>query len=206
MKKFFWIAAVAAMCLTACNKTQTAEENLDFENATPEAVVSSLSEKVQSGDATAIAEAVATVKDELNSLIESGDVEKITAYASQIKTFVEENAEALKGFNIDVTPLTNIFEQVKAIPGNAEEAAQGVVDAAKAEAEATATEAVEDAKAKATEAVEDAKAKATEAVEDAKAKANEAVEDAKAKANEKVEEGKAKANEAIQNAANKIKL
>ena len=185
MKKFFTMAAIAAMCLTGCtNKANTAEEALDFDNATPEAVVSSLVEKVQSGDATAITEAVQTVQTELSKLLEDGNVEKVSEYASKIQAFVEENAETLKGFNIDVTPLTNLINQVKALPGNAEDAAEA--------ANADAEEAVNDA-------VDAGKDAVDAAVEDAKTKANEAVEDA-------VETGKAKTNEAIQKAADKLKL
>ena len=58
MKKLFAMAAIAVMCLTGCNKANTAEEALDFEKATPEAVVSALAEKVQAGDATAITAAL----------------------------------------------------------------------------------------------------------------------------------------------------
>ena len=200
MKKLFSIAAIAAMCLTGCtNKANTAEESLDFEEATPEAVVSSLVEKVQSGDATAITEAVQTVQTELSKLLENGNVEKVTEYANQIQAFVQENAETLKGFNIDITPLTNIINQVKALPGNAEDAAEGAIEAAQADAEDAVNDAVDAGKNAVDATVEDAKTKANQAVEDAKTKANQAVEDA-------VETGKAKTNEAIQKAADKLKL
>ena len=53
MKKLFAMAAIAVMCLTGCTGNKVAED-LDFEKATPEAVVSALAEKLQSGDATVI--------------------------------------------------------------------------------------------------------------------------------------------------------
>ena len=121
-----------------------------------------------------------TVQTELSKLLEDGNVEKVSEYASKIQAFVEENAEALKGFNIDVTPLTNIINQVKALPGNAEDAAE----AANADAE---------------EAVNDA-------VDAGKDAVDAAVEEAKTKVDEAVETGKAKTNEAIQKAADKLKL
>ncbi len=206
MKKLFMMAAVAVMCLTGCNKANTAEESLNFEKATPEAVVSALAEKVQAGDATAVTTALESVQAQLTELVNSGNVEKVTEYAAKIKAFVEDNAEALKGFNIDVTPLTSVIDKVAALPTGAEEAAQDAIDEAQDAVESAAEEAVDAAKAKAEETVDAAKAKAEEAVDAAKAKANEAVEAAKAKANEAVEEGKAKTNNAIQNAADKIKL
>ena len=188
MKKLFAMAAIAVMCLTGCNKANTAEEALDFEKATPEAVVSALAEKVQAGDATAITAALETVQTQLAGLVDAGNVEKVTEYAAKIKAFVEENAEALKGFNIDVTPLTAVIDKVAAMPGaaqeDAEDAAQDATEAAQAQAEAAADAAIDEAEAKVDEAVK---------------AAEKAVDEA-------IETGKAKTNEAIQGAADKIKL
>ena len=188
MKKLFAMAAIAVMCLTGCNKANTAEEALDFEKATPEAVVSALAEKVQAGDATAITAALETVQTQLAGLVDAGNVEKVTEYAAKIKAFVEENAEALKNFNIDVTPLTAVIDKVAAMPGAAqkaaEDAAQDAAEAAQAQAEAAADAAIDEAEAKADEAVK---------------AAEKAVDEA-------IETGKAKTNEAIQGAADKIKL
>ena len=188
MKKLFAMAAIAVMCLTGCNKANTAEEALDFEKATPEAVVSALAEKVQAGDATAITAALETVQTQLAGLVDAGNVEKVTEYAAKIKAFVEENAEALKGFNIDVTPLTAVIDKVAAMPGAAQEAAE---DAAQDAAEAAQAQA---------EAAADA------AIDEAEAKADEAVKAAEKAVDEAIETGKAKTNEAIQGAADKIKL
>ena len=188
MKKLFAMAAIAVMCLTGCNKANTAEEALDFEKATPEAVVSALAEKVQAGDATAITAALETVQTQLAGLIDAGNVEKVTEYAAKIKAFVEENAEALKNFNIDVTPLTAVIDKVAAMPGAAQEAAE---DAAQDAAEAAQAQA---------EAAADA------AIDEAESKVDEAVKAAEKAVDEAIETGKAKTNEAIQGAADKIKL
>lgn len=188
MKKLFAMAAIAVMCLTGCNKANTAEEALDFEKATPEAVVSALAEKVQAGDATAITAALETVQTQLAGLVDAGNVEKVTEYAAKIKAFVEENAEALKNFNIDVTPLTAVIDKVAAMPGAAQEAAE---DAAQDAAEA---------------AQEQAEAAADAAIDEAEAKVDEAVKSAEKAVDEAIETGKAKTNEAIQGAADKIKL
>ena len=195
MKKLFAMAAIAVMCLTGCNKANTAEEALDFEKATPEAVVSALAEKVQAGDATAITAALETVQTQLAGLVDAGNVEKVTEYAAKIKAFVEENAEALKNFNIDVTPLTAVIDKVAAMPGAAQEAAedaaQDAAEAAQAQAEAAADAAIDEAEAKVDAAVDAAQKAVDDAVEAGKAA---------------VEDGKAKANQAIQDAADKIKL
>ena len=188
MKKLFAMAAIAVMCLTGCNKANTAEEALDFEKATPEAVVSALAEKVQAGDATAITAALETVQTQLAGLVDAGNVEKVTEYSAKIKAFVEENAEALKNFNIDVTPLTAVIDKVAAMPGAAQEAAE---DAAQDAAEAAQAQA---------EAAADA------AIDEAEAKVDETVKAAEKAVDEAIETGKAKTNEAIQGAADKIKL
>lgn len=194
MKKLFAMAAVAAMFLTACTGNKIAED-LDFEKATPEAVVSALAEKVQAGDATAISAALETVQTQLSKLVDAGNIEKVSQYAAKIKAFVEENAEALKNFNIDVTPLTKVIDQVAALPGAAVE-----------EAQSAAEDAVEGAVDEAQGAVEGAVDAVEGAVNDAVDAANKAANDAVEAGKAAVEEGKAKTNEAIQNAADKIKL
>jgi len=203
MKKLFAFAAVvAAMSLTACTgntNANTAEENLDFESATPEAVVSSLAETVQSGDAAAVTEAVETIQAELQEAIESGDAEKAAAYASQIETFVQENAAKLQELNVNTLTLGDIINAVKALPTTAENVAEDAAAAVEADAVAAKDAAVDAAQAQADAAVEAGKAKVNETVEEGKAKANEAVQDAANKANDA-------ASKAINDAANKLKL
>lgn len=194
------MAAIAAMSLTACtNKANTAEESLDFEEATPEAVVSSLAEKVQTGDATAITEAVETVQTELQKIVENGDVEKAAAYASQIKAFVEQNAAKLQELNVNTLTLNDIINAVQTLPAAAQSTAEDAAAAVESDAVAAKDAAVEAAKAQADAAVEAGKAKVNETVEEGKAKANEAVQDAADKANKAV-------SGAINDAANKLKL
>lgn len=199
------MAAIAVMCLTGCTGNKVAED-LDFEKATPEAVVSALAEKLQSGDATVITNALETVKAQLSKLVDAGNVEKVSEYAAKIKAFVEENAEALKGFNIDVTPLTSVIDQVAALPGATVDAAQGAAEDAVEGAQDAVEGAVNDAVDAAQGAVDDAVEAGKAVVEGAKAQANQAVEDAKAQANKAVEDAKAQTNQAIQDAADKIKL
>lgn len=203
MKKLFALAAfAAAMVFSACTGNKTVEEDLDFEKATPEAVVNALAEKLQAGDAATITTAIEAVQTQLNKLLENADVEKVTAYATQIKAFIDENAETLKGFNIDVTPLTNLFDQVKALPASAEDAATDAVESAQKEAEGVVSDAVDAVQGAVNDAVGAGQKAVNDAVDAGKKAANDAVDAGKAA----VEEGKAKTNEAIQNAADKIKL
>lgn len=205
MKKLFTMAAIAAMSLTACtNKANTAEESLDFEEATPEAVVSSLAEKVQSGDATAITEAVETVQAELQEIVENGDVEKAAAYASQIKAFVEQNASKLQELNVNTLTLSDIINSVQALPAAAESTAQDAAAAVESDAVAAKDAAVEAAKSQADAAVEAGKAQVNQAVQDAQNKANEAVQNAQNKANEAVQGAANQANQAINDAVKKL--
>ena len=205
MKKFFAMAAIAAMCLTGCTGNKVAED-LDFEKATPEAVVSALAEKVQAGDATAITVALETVQAQLSKLVDAGHVEKVSEYAAKIKTFVEENAEALKSFNIDVTPLTAVIDQVAALPGATVDAAQGAAEDAVEGVVDEAQEAVEGAVDAAQGAVNDAVDAGKKAVNDAVDAANKAANDAVDAGKAAVEDAKTKTNQAIQDAADKIKL
>ena len=195
------VAFAAAMILGACtgNKVET---GLDFSKATPEEVVSALAEKIQAGDATAIQQALETVQTQLSKLMEGADVAKVGEYAAKIQAFVQENAETLKGFNIDVTPLSGVLDQVKALPGAAEDVAADAVDAAQAEAESAVEGAIDAAEGAVDEAVEAGK----KAVNDAVEAGQKAASDAAAAGQKAVDDSKAKANQAIQDAADKIKL
>ena len=209
MKKSIRIVAafVAALSLTACtgstNANTSEEDSIQVvsltEGAEPAEVVNVLEEKVNAGDATSLNQAVETIQTELQEIIESGDVEKAAAYASQIKAFIDENAEKLQELNINTLTLNDIINAAKALPTTAEEAAESAADAVEADAIAAKDAAVDAAKAKADEVVEEGKAKANEAVETGKAKANEAVQGAANKANDA-------ATKAINDAANKLKL
>ena len=95
MKKLIVMAAVAAaMSLTACSgsKTETAEED-EIEFTTPEAVVSALNEKMQSGDVTTISEAVESVQEELLEIIDTKDAEGMKGYLTKIRNNVKRDIE-----------------------------------------------------------------------------------------------------------------
>lgn len=219
MKKFFALAAfAAAMIFGACTGNKI-EEGLDFSKASADEVVSALAEKLQTGDATTISAALETVQTQLDKLLAGANVDlsKVTEYATKIKAFVEENAEALKNFNIDVTPLTAVIDQVAALPGAAvdeagsaaEEAVEGVqeqVEGAVNDAVDAATGAVNDAVEAGKKAVNDAANAGAKAVNDAVSAGQKAVNDAANAGAKAVEDGKAKTNQAIQDAADKIKL
>ena len=205
MKKLFAMAAIAVMCLTGCTGNKVAED-LDFEKATPEAIVNALAEKVQAGDATAITTALETVQTQLSKLVDAGNVEKVTEYAAKIKTFIEENAEALKSFNIDVTPLTKVFDQVQALPGAAVDAAQGAAEDAVEGVQDQVEGAVEGAVDAAQGALNDAVDAGKKAVNDVVDAGQKAADDAANAGKAAVDDAKAKANQAIQDAADKIKL
>ena len=144
MKKSIRMVAafVAAMSLTACtgstNANTSEEDSLAVvtlsEGAEAEEVVNVLEKEVEAGDAPALNKAVETIQAELQEIIESGDAEKAAAYASQIKAFIDQNADKLKELDINTITLNDIID-----------------------------EAVEEGKAKANEAVQDAANKANEA-------------------------------------------
>lgn len=217
MKKLFAMATfAAAMIFGACTGNKV-EEGLDFSKASADEVVSALAEKVQTGDATAINAAIETVQAQLSKLMEGTDVAKVSEYATKIKAFVEENAEALKNFNIDVTPLTAVIDQVAALPGaavdEAQSAAEEAVEGAQEQVEGAVNEAVDaaqgavnDAVSAGQKAVNDAVNAGQKAVNDAVSAGQKAVNDAANAGAKAVEDGKAKTNQAIQDAADKIKL
>lgn len=205
MKKLFAMVAVAAaMIFGAC--TNKVEEGLDFSKASADEVVSALAEKIQTGDATVIQTALETVQTQLNKLLEGTDVSKVTEYATKIKAFIDQNAETLKGFNIDVTPLTKVFDQVQALPVDAVDAAQSAAEDAVEGAQDAVEGAVNDAVDAAQGAVNDAVDAAKGAVNDAVEAGQKAVNDAADAGQKAVDDAKAKTNKAIQDAADKIKL
>lgn len=216
MKKLLAMAAfAAAIIFGAC--TGKVEEGLDFSKASADEVVSALAEKVQSGDATVIKEAIETVQAQLNKLLEGTDVSKVTEYATKIKAFINENAETLKSLNIDVAPLTKVFDQVQALPGAAVDAAQGAaedaVESAQEQVEGAVGDAVDAAQGAVNDAVETGKKAVNDAVDAGKKAVNDAVDAGKKAADDAanagkaaVDDAKAKANQAIQDAADKIKL
>lgn len=205
MKKVFVLAATVAviMCSSCGGNTgsKVAEEDslaidtvATLESDTVEDVEATLNEKLQSGDAAQIKEAIDQVTAEAQKALESGNQEQAEKYASQVKAFVDNNAQKLKDLDVNTLTVTDLVNAVKNLPASAQGAAQDAKDAMKSDANA--------AKEAATAAKDAAKASA-------EAAADKAVNDAKAKANEKVDEAAAKANEkadkAVQDAAAKAK-
>ena len=203
MKRIVSLLLIAVFLLTfaACSGNKATDEALDFSKKSPMEVVSTLVDKVKSGDVEAIKSAFEAVQSQLSGLLDGKDA-KVAEYATQIQKFVEENADKLQSLNIDVTPLTGVFDKVKEFTGNAEDAAQEAADAAQSEAEGVVEGAVDAAEGAVEGAVDAAEDVVNDAVDAGKAAVNNAVDAGKAA----VEEGKAKANEAIQNAADQIKL
>lgn len=219
MKKLFAYAAiVAAMSLTACtgNKANTAEE----ESLTPEEV-------------TALNETVESVQEDVNAIIQAGDVNENVLKV--VSNEIDELIDALKAKCPEEEAATTAEAQAAAINALVEEiASKGnvseVMESIQADLKAISEtgdlnlEVLQGVKNKIgalnsylgslasdAEAAKDAAVDAAEAkVDEVKAKANEAVEGAKAKANEAVQDAADKANkaasDAINDAANKLKL
>ena len=134
------------------------------------------------------------VQAQLTETLQSGDQQAAERYASQIKAFVEQNADKLKALDVNTLTVGNLIDAAKNLPANARQTAHDGKNAVKADANA----AREAADAAAEKAKADAKAAADQAVEDAKEKAGEKVDEAAAKASEK-------ADQAIQDATDKAK-
>lgn len=205
MKKSFALAAMAAfVMLSSCGgstSSKVAEEDslvidtvATLEQDTTEDVQAQLTETLQSGDAAQVQAAIEKVAGEVQAAIQSGDQQAAERYASQIKAFVEQNADKLKALDVNTLTVGNLIDAAKNLPANARQTAHDGKNAVKADANA----AREAADAAAEKAKADAKAAADQAVEDAKEKAGEKVDEAAAKASEK-------ADQAIQDATDKAK-
>ena len=134
-----------------------------------------LNQTLQDGDAAEINEAIEKVATDIQAALESGDQEAAKKYASQIKAFVDENADKLKDLDVNTLTVSSLIETVKNLPESAEATADDAKNAVKADAEAAKA----DAEAKASETVDEAANQAAE-------KADKALQDAAAKAKEKL--------------------
>lgn len=210
MKKIVLMAAaVAAFTFASCGGNKTSDENV--ENADTVAVTDSAAATAEAtaaadeatakldaalsaekADPAQVSEAIEAIELKVKELQESGNTEAAAAYASKVKTYLEEHKEQLK--NIDPSSLTvvDLVSAAANLPQSAKDAASEAVGAVTGDASA--------AKEAGKAAVEDVKSAAKSAASDAKTK----VEDA---AKAKVEEGKAKvqkkADEAVQKGAKK---
>ena len=196
MKKIYALAAAMAVVLfSSCGgntgSNVAEEDSLNIDTVATleqpaEDLQAELNQTLQDGDAAEINEAIEKVAADIQTALESGDQEAAKKYASQIKAFVDENADKLKDLDVNTLTVSSLIETVKNLPesveataGDAKNAVKADAEAAKADAEAKTKQAVEDAKAKASETVDEAANQAAE-------KADKALQDAAAKAKEKL--------------------
>lgn len=209
-------ALVAALALTACGGNKSDAPAVDGPDSVAAATTDSTStdpvvaeqakeaaaqatghlDEVLAGgkkaDPTAVKEAVKAIEAKVKELQKAGDTEAAATYAKEVKDYLSSHADQLKAAGTQTVTLEKAINAAVNLPGNAKEAAQKVVNAAKsgaAAAEETGANAV-------TQTKEAAKAKANETVNKAKSDANAAVDKAKA-------DTKKKADEAVQKGAEK---
>ena len=127
MKKSFALAAVAAfVMLSSCGgstSSKVAEEDslvidtvATLEQDTTEDVQAQLTESLQSGDAAQVQAAIEKVAGEVQAAIQSGDQQAAEKYASQIKAFVEQNADKLKALDVNTLTVGNLIDAAKNLP------------------------------------------------------------------------------------------
>ena len=187
MKKLF-IMVCAAAALTACGGKQapsasdvvadtventaadtTAAAQADADRAAASAaatVTSALEKNLSSADAKSLKQTVADAKETYDKLVKEGKIEEAAAYASKIKEYVNQNADAIKKVasgDVTVTELINGFVNLpSSVKQSAADAKSAVsADANQAKAGAKATEAA--AKAAAAAKVEEGKQKVRDA-------------------------------------------
>lgn len=202
MKKMLSLVAVAtaisfASCGGSTNGNTAQEDSLQIDTVAVldqtsalDVVANILSQKLEQKDVAGIQAVVEEVKEQVEALIATGDVEEAAKYASKIQQFVETNKAKLEEISQGQTTIEELVNAVKALPATVEQTKDAAVEAVKADANAAAEGVKAAAEEKANEMVEDAKAKANEKVDEAvnKAaeKANSAINDAAAKAKSKL--------------------
>lgn len=203
MKKLF-VCAIAFMALTfascgnkqsgnaesADSLTDSTEVVADSTGAT--AVADEMKAKLEAKDAEGFNAVVAEAKQKIDELVKEGKIEEAKAYASQVKAFVDENAETIKQVANGSETVTSIVNTINALPSSAESAVNAAGEAVKSDAENAVKSAKEAAETKVSETKAAAKQKANEEV-------NKAANKAKEKANEEV-------NKAANKALNKLGL
>lgn len=237
MKKVFLFAAAIALTLASCgNKSQgnaaesdstateavadtTAETtenaeataNLSQESkATVENMTSELQKAVDAKDSKATISTLANLQTIYKNLVEQGKVDEAKAYGSAIKTFVNQNAEAIKNVANGNATINSLVSGIQNLPTSAE----ATVEQAKAAIGEDITNLASPAIAKGATAIATAK-EAADIIKNAPATvksaaenaANQAVNKAKDAATEKVnseiDKAKQKANEAVKEKATK---
>lgn len=189
MKKLMIMAlALVAMTMASCgDKTKAGAATDSVATDSVEAVaepteISALAEQLKSGDASAVEQAITTVKQKYDQLVTEGKVEEAAAYASKMKEFIDEHSEEIKQATNGSATVSTIVDAVKNLPSTVTTTAEDAASAAGADAKAVGD--------KVKDAVEAAPAKAEEAV---KAKTDEAKKKAADAVDKKVNEGVDKA-------------
>lgn len=203
MKKLFFMAlAGMVMAFTSCgNKTAENAEVVDSVTTDSvmdaESLVSALGEKLNANDPAALAALSQQAQQTIADLIAKGDTATAKAYASNIKEFVDTNADKIKTIASGNETINNLVNTVKAT--SISELATQAANAVKADANQAATEVKDAADTKVQEGKDAAKQKVNEQVDAVKQKANEQIDAAKQKANDEV-------NKATNKALNKLGL
>ena len=242
MKKVFFIAlAAAAITLCSCNggnkpsqangndstatttdSTSAAAPEMNQETKTTfDNLTAQLASSLKAKDSKAVISSLANLETIYKNLVDKGNVEEATKYASAIQQFVNEHSEELKTYtsgNASIAQLVNGIASLPTTAGTTAEEAKKAVStdvvnlASKAIASgsttvATAEEAAnliknapEAVKSAANAAAQNTAANAEKAVAD---KANEAASNAKKKASDKVNEETTKAADKVNSEANK---
>lgn len=180
MKKLFIVAiAFVGLTFASCgekNKSGEAVDStevaVDSESEAIPAELSALGEQLEAKDASAVEKTLASVKETYDKLVAEGKIEEAAAYASKVKAYVEEHADAIKEATNGNVTVSSIIDAVKNLPTSADAAVAGAESAVKADAEQVKTQAKEAADA----AVEGAKDAAKAKVEESKKKAADAVD------------------------------
>lgn len=163
---------------TATDSTIVAGDSIDE----AEAVANDMQAKLDAKDAKGLNEIVATAKQKIDELVKEGKVEEAKAYASKVKQFIDDNAEAIKTVTNGNETISSIVSTINALPSSAEGTVKAAGEAVKSDAENAVKTAKDAAETKVSEAKEAAKKKATDEVNKAKDKANEEVNKAASKA------------------------
>lgn len=208
------VAAVAAFSFASCGGNKTNDSAAEADSTAVVAQAEAAADEAtaqldavlagENADPAKVKEALDGIKAKVEELQAAGDTEAAAAYASKVKEYIEEHADAIK--NADPSSLTvldlvnaaaNLPQSAKDAASDAANAVTSDVDAAKAAGKAAVEGAADAAKAAATEKVTEAKENAEAA---AKAKVDETKQAAKDKADAAVQKGAQKASNAVNKA------
>lgn len=215
MKKIIlMVAAMAAFTFTSCGGNQTSDGNVENADTVAvegdEAVAAEAAAaadeatskldavlSAENADPSKVSEAIASIEQKVKELQESGNVEAAAAYASKVKTYLEEHKDQLKSIDPSSLTVVDLVNAAANLPQSAKDAASEAVEAVTGDASAAkeaGKAAVEGAKSAATEAASKAK---TDVENAAKAKVEEGKAKVQKKADEAVQKGAKKASDAV---------